>query len=319
MLALVCHDLAEDRSGMRIEPRWPEPSPPGPGEVTVAISRAALNFPDLLMLSGGYQFKPELPFIPGTEACGTVITVGQGAEAWLGQRVIIGSRGGCFADRLTLPAAGVRPVPGGLDDAQAAAFTVGALTAWVGLMVRGRLGRGDRVLVTGAGGGMGLAAVALAALEGAEVVAVASSAKRLALAKAAGARELILVDRAAPEIARRDIDIVFDPVGGAIAMPALRTLARGGRFLIIGFAGGRPPPFPLKRALLKEIEVIGVRAGEQGRQVPGSAAGFIAAIDVRAAALKPSIGLSVPLVEAASAFAAMARGTLAGKAVIAVS
>ncbi len=316
MRALVCHGLAENRSGLVLESDWAEPSPPGPGEVSVAVTCAALNFPDLLMLSGGYQFKPELPFIPGTEGCGIVIAAGTGAEALLGQRVIIGGRGGCFAERMTLPLAAVRAVPPGLDDPEAAAFTVGALTAWVGLMTRGRLQRGERVLITGAGGGMGLAAVALAVHEGAEVIAVASSPERLALAKAAGAHETLLIDRAAPEIARRDIDVVFDPVGGTLALPAIRSLARGGRYLIIGFTGGRPPPFPLNRALIKEIEILGVRAGEYARQDPAAGRRHIADIDERAAHLRPHIGLTVPLEQADAAFAAMAASTLNGKAVI---
>jgi NADPH2:quinone reductase len=315
MRAIICHHLATDRSGLRFEADWSEPRAAGAGEVTVAIRVAALNFPDLLMLSGGYQFKPEVPFIPGTEACGTVIAAGAGAEALLGQRVIVGARGGCFAERLTLPAAGVRPVPDGLDDAEAAAFTVGALTAWVGLMVRGRLVAGERVLVTGAGGGMGLAAVALAAAEGATVVAVASSEAGLAAARAAGAQELIRIDRAAPVIGLKDIDVVFDPVGGALAMPAIRTLRRGGRYLIIGFVGG-VERFPLNRALIKEIEVIGVRAGEYARQDPVAGRAHIAAIDARAALLRPRIGMTVALGDVEQAFAAMAAGTLTAKAVV---
>jgi len=317
MRALVCHSLSPDRSGLQLEADRPEPAVPGPGEVTVAIARAALNFPDLLMLSGGYQFRPEMPFIPGTEACGTVIAAGTGAEDRLGVRVIVGARSGAFAERITLPATSVRPVPPGLDDAEAAAFTVGALTAWVGLMTRGRLRPGERVLVTGAGGGMGLAAVALAAHEGAEVVAVASSAARLEAARAAGAATGIVVDRAQPVLDLRDIDVVFDPVGGALALPAMRTLRRGGRYLIIGFVGGMAA-VPLNRALIKEIEIIGVRAGEYARQDPAAGRRHIAAIDARAAVLKPQIGMTVPLEAAASLFDAMAAGTLVGKAVVAI-
>ena len=149
-------------------------------------------------------------------------------------------------------------------------------------MVRGRLKSGDRVLVTGAGGGMGLAAVALAAHEGAHVVAAASSAARLAAARAAGAHMALSIDRATPVFDLRDIDIVFDPVGGAMCHPAIGTLRRGGRYLVIGFAGGMPPPFRLNRALLKEIEIAGVRAGEAGRQDPAAGRGFLAAIDARA-------------------------------------
>jgi NADPH2:quinone reductase len=316
MRALVCHHLSDDRSGLRFETDWPDPAPPQHGEVKVAIHAAALNFPDLLMLSGGYQFRPEMPFIPGTEACGTIIEAGEGATFSPGDRVIVGGRGGAFAEFATLPATSVRSVPPGLDDAQAAAFTVGALTAWVGLVERGRLKAGERVLITGAGGGMGLAAIALAAALGADVTAVASAADRLDAARAAGAQACVLIDRAAPALDLRDIDLVFDPVGGSLARPAIRTLRRGGRYLIIGFAGGRPPALPLNRALLQEVEIIGVRAGEQGRQDPAAGQAHIAAVDALAARLRPLVGLCLPLEHGAAAFASMAAGTLIGKAVL---
>ncbi len=316
MRALVCHGLSDDRSGLRLEPAWPEPPQPEADQVQVAIHAAALNYPDLLMLAGGYQFRPELPFIPGTEACGTVIAAGDGQQALIGQRVLVGGRGGGFAERLTIAANAVRQVPPGLDDLEAAAFTVGALTAWVGLMTRGRLQPGERVLVTGAGSGMGLAAVQLAALEGGHVTAVASSPERLALARAAGATETLLIDRADPQIPTRDIDLVFDPVGGGIVLPAMKTLRRGGRYLIIGFTGGRPAALPLNRALLKEIEILGVRAGEFARQDPEAGRRHIAAIDARAMSLRPRIGLQRPLAQGSDAFDAMAAGILMGKAVL---
>lgn len=320
MRALVCHQLSTDRSGLCYEPDWPEPPPPGAGEVLVAIEAAALNFPDLLMLSGGYQYLPSLPFIPGTEACGRIITAGPGVALPVGSQVIVGGRGGGFAERMTLPATSVRAVPVGLNAAEAAAFTVGALTAWVGLVERGRLRAGERVMVAGAGGGMGLAAVALAVSMGAEVVAVASSGERLDAARATGAHQGVQIDRSDPAAALRDLardfDIVFDCVGGTLLAPAIRLLHRGGRYLVIGFTGGRPAPLPLNRALLQEIEIIGVRAGEQGRQNPAAGRAHIAAIDARAAQLKPLIGLSLPLEQGAAAFDAMASGHLVGKAVL---
>jgi NADPH2:quinone reductase len=316
MRALVCHHLSDDRSGLRLEPNWPDPPSPRAGEVQVVITAAALNYPDLLMLSGGYQFRPETPFIPGTEACGRIIATGDGITLAPGTRVIIGARGGAFAERITLPATAVRPVPDGLSDAEAAAFTVGALTAWVGLVERGRLNPGEKVLVTGAGGGMGLAAVALASSLGAIVTAVASTPERLENARQAGAHHLCRIDRNAPALTKTDIDLVFDPVGGSLALPALRTLRRGGRYLIIGFVGGRPAPLPLNRALLKEIEIIGVRAGEQGRQNPEAGRAHLAAIDARAAIMRPQVGLALPIDRGAEAFASMAAGTLSGKAVL---
>lgn len=279
------------------------------------MAHAALNFPDLLMLSGGYQFKPDLPFVPGGEGSGRVVAAGAGSEALLGAEVIVGGRG-CMAERLTLPASGVRLIPAGLSSKEAAGFTVGALTAWVGLMERGRLRPGERVLVTGAGGGMGLAAVGLAAHEGAHVTASASSSDKLEAAHEAGAHDLLAADGDGPDFGRDSYDVVFDPVGGSLVMPAIRALRRGGRFLIMGFAGGMPPPFPLNRALLKEIEVIGVRAGEAGRQDPEAGGRHIAAIDARATAMRPRIGLELPLERAAEAFAAMANRRLTGKAVI---
>jgi len=316
MRALVCHHLAEDRSGLRLEPDWPAPAGPGAGEVTVAITAAALNFPDLLMLSGGYQFRPDLPFIPGTEACGRVVATGRGVTIAPGTRVIVGARSGAFAQRITVDASAVRPVPLGLSDSEAAGFTVGALTAWVGLVERGRLQKGEHLLVTGAGGGMGLAAIALGASLGATVTAVASSESRLEAARAAGAHRLIAIDRVTPVIPTGDVDLVFDPVGGSLTLPALGSMRRGGRYLVIGFAGGRPPPLALNRILFGEIEVIGVRAGEQGRQDPAAGRSFIAAIDARAEALRPQIGLGTTLANGAQAFAAMAAGTLTGKAIL---
>ncbi|MFZ4382357.1 MAG: zinc-binding dehydrogenase, partial [Sandarakinorhabdus sp.] len=268
MRAAVCSRLSDDLSGLALIDDWPEPPPPGPGEVQVAVQFVSLNFPDWLMLQGGYQYRPELPFIPGTEASGAVIAAGPGAEALMGQQVMLGGRSGMMAERVTLPARSVRAMPVGLSLAEAAAFTVGALTAWVGLVARGRIAAGERVLVTGAGGGMGRVAVQLAAHMGAHVVALASSPARLQLARAAGAHEAFLIDRATPEIPVRDIDLVFDPVAGPLVLPLVKALRRGGHYAIIGFTGGRGDAVPLNRLLLKEIELVGVRAGEQGRQDP---------------------------------------------------
>lgn len=319
MRAWVCHHLSEDRSGLRFEPDWPDAPPPGPDEVTVRLTAAALNYPDLLMLSGGYQYKPELPFVPAFEGCGVIEAVGEALSGELiGQRVIVGARSGCLAEHITLPASGVRTAPERLHDDAAAAHTIGGLTAWVGLVVRGRLQAGERVLVLGAGGGMGLAAVSLAAAQGAEVIAAASSEAKLAAAKAAGAAVLLRTERDAPDFAAAGaVDVVFDAVGGAAVMPVLKTLRWGGRYLVIGFVGGIAS-VPLNRLLLRGIEIVGVRAGEAGRVDPAAGAAHVAAIDALAEAgrLAPHIGLRVPLEQADTAFAAMADGSLTGKAVV---
>ncbi len=323
MRAWVCHHLAPDRSGLRFETDWPEPPVPGAGEVSVALTAASLNYPDLLMLSGGYQFRPELPFIPGMEGCGVITAVGEGLSGELiDERVLVGGRGGCLAERMTIPAATLRIVPEALHDDEAAAHSVGALTAYVALAVRGRMQPGERVLVLGAGGGMGLAAVRMAVALGATVVAAASSPEKLAAATVCGAQETLLIDRAAPDFSayKGAFDLVFDPVGGAAVLPALRTLRWGGRYLIIGFVAGAPVPVPLNRLLLAGIELVGVRAGEYARQVPGAGPRHMRAIDALAAEgkINPYIGLRVPLEAADTAFAAMAEGRLIGKAVVTI-
>ena len=322
MRAWVCHRLNEDRSGLRYEPHWHDPPEPGPNQLRVRVTAAALNYPDLLMLSGGYQFRPELPFVPGIEACGVIDEVGEGLVGDLiGERVIVGARSGCLADYITVDAAQVRPIPGGMHDDEAAAHTVGSLTAFVALGVRGRQRPGERLLVLGSGGGMGLAAVGVGKALGGHVVAVASSEDKLEAARAAGADELVVVDRVGPDLSalKGSVDIVFDPVGGSLFEPALRTLAWNGRYLLIGFVGGQPAPLPLNRLLLKGIEVVGVRAGEQGRRDPDGSTAHHRAIDALAdKGLRPHIGSRLPFDRADELFAAMADGRLIGKAVAVV-
>ncbi|MCS6986582.1 MAG: zinc-binding dehydrogenase [Sphingomonadaceae bacterium] len=299
----------------------PDPPAPGPGEATVRMVAVGLNFPDLLMLEGRYQYRPPLPFVPGMEGVGRVEAVGEGVSAdLLGQRLLVGARAGLMAQRVTLPLSALRPAPDTLSDAEAAAFTVGALTAWVGLVERGRLAAGERLLVLGAGGGMGLMAVALGAALGAEVWAVASSLAKLALAEAAGAQATWRVDRQAPDLGplAGQFDLVFDPVGGPLVAPAIAALRPGGRYLVIGFAGGPPVPLGVDQIQARFLEVIGVRAGEAGRRDPAAGRRHLAAIDRLAAEgrLRPAVGLTLPFVQAPEAFRAMARGELCGKAVI---
>ena len=318
MRAAVCHRLSDDRSGLIVEPDWPEPVP-GPGEVRVRLAFAALNYPDLLMLAGGYQYAPTLPFVPGVEGCGIIDAVGDGIDRGrIGARVVVGARSGCFAEWIVVPAAAARAVPDGLDDGAAAALTVGALTAYVALVRRGRLVAGERLLVAGAGGGMGLAAVQLGVALGATVVAAASTPAKLDAAADAGATELICIDRRAPDYGAllAPVDVVFDPLGHAGLFDAL---ADGGRYLAVGFVGGiARVAFDTVRD--RRLEVIGVRAGEYARQDPAGGRANLDVVDALAAAgrLTPHIGLTVPLDRIDDASAAMARGTLVGKAVVAL-
>lgn len=299
----------------------PEPAAPGPGEATVEMVAVGLNYPDLLMLSGSYQYRPELPFTPGMEGVGRIAAVGEGVSAdLLGLRMLVSGRTGLLAERVTLPLAALRPVPEALEDAEAAGFTMGALTAWVALHVRGRLQAGEHLLVLGAGGGMGLAAVSMGAALGARVTAVASTGPKREAALAAGAAEVVEMDRAAPDFSalKGQCDVVFDPVGGAAVIPALKTLRWGGRYLVIGFVGGRPEPLPTNLALLKGLEILGVRAGEAGRQEPDVGRKALVAIDRLAAEgrLHPLLGLEVAFADAPEAFRRMQQGDLLGKAVI---
>lgn len=299
----------------------PEPPPPGAGEATVEMLAVGLNYPDLLMLSGGYQYRPALPFTPGMEGVGRIVAVGEGVSGdLLGHRMLVGGRTGLLAERVTLPLASLREVPEALGDAEAAGFTTGALTAWVSLAARGRLQAGEHLLVLGGGGGMGLAAVSMGKALGARVTAVASSAEKQAAARAAGADRVLATDRETPDFSevKGEVDVVFDPVGGAAVLPALKTLRWNGRYLVIGFVAGAPVRMPTNLPLLKGIEILGVRAGEAGRQDPAAGRAHIAAIDRLAGAgkLRPIVGMEVPLEAAADAFRAMEAGSLVGKAVV---
>lgn len=301
-----------------------EPGSPGPDEVTIEMAAVGINYPDLLMLSGGYQYKPALPFTPGMEGVGRVVAAGEGVSGdLLGARLMVGGRTGLLAERVTMNLAMLRPAPEAFSDEEAACFTTAALTAWVALVARGRLQTGERMLVLGAGGGMGLGAVALGRALGAHVIAAASTESKRSAALAAGAHEVVEADRAAPDfsVLKGACDIVFDPVGGACVLPALKTLRWGGRYLVVGFTGGPPILLPTNLALLKGLELLGVRAGEAGRQDPQAGRRHSAAIDALAAEgrLRPRIGLSLPFGEAPRAFRAMQDGVLTGKAVIRVS
>lgn len=252
-------------------PRGPVP----PGHVRVRVRAAGVNFPDLLMLAGEYQHKPPLPFIPGFEAAGDILEAAPDVAAWQpGMAVLVHCRTGAFAEELVAPVSALLPKPAHYSYEQAAAFPVAANTAWAGLVARGDLRRGERLLVLGAGGGTGMAAVALGAQLGARVIAVASSAAKRQAARQAGAE--ITLDSGNPDWPRELLaltadhgsDVVFDPVGGAAFHAAWKTVAPNGRYLVIGFASGERPSLPANKLLLRGAALIGVRAGEQLRRQP---------------------------------------------------
>src|SRR5438270_12802024 len=269
--AVVCRELGPPEK-LRLENFTSTPL--APGQVRVAIHAAGINFPDILMAAGQYQLKPELPFIPGMEAAGEVIEVdGTVQGVAVGDKVIVKLRHGGYADEAVVTPAQLTPLPSTFDYAEGATFLAAHGTAYHGLIDRGQLQPGEVLLVHGAGGGVGLAAVEIGKLIGATVIAAASSEEKLAVAKARGADHLVLYrsepfQNAVKRITDgRGVDVVYDPVGGEVFENSLRCIAWGARVLVIGFTGG----IGLARTnllLLKGASVLGVRAGEAVRKNP---------------------------------------------------
>lgn len=264
MRAVVCHEFAPiDR--LVIEER-PDPEP-GPGRVVVAVRAAGVNFVDGLFVQGKYQIKPPLPFTPGGEVAGDVVAVGDGVtNLAVGDRVLAMPWLGGFASHVDLAASAVIPIPGTLTYGQAAALVQSYGTMLFAMTRRTQVRAGEWVLVLGAGGGIGLAAVDLARHLGARVIAAASSDDKLAAAVSAGAEATISYETEdlktrAREIAGGGVDVVVDPVGDRFAEPALRALGWMGRFIVIGFAGGGIPALPANQILLSNRTVVGIDWG----------------------------------------------------------
>jgi NADPH2:quinone reductase len=269
--AVVCRALGEPET-LRLEE---VPSRPlKPGEVRVAIRAAGLNFPDVLMAAGEYQLKPEFPFTPGMEAAGDITEVGAEARGVaVGDKVIVKMRHGAFADEVVATPPQLAPKPSTFDYTEAATYLAGHGTAYHALIERGRVQAGEVLLVHGAAGGVGLAAVELGKMLGATVIATASSDEKLAVAKSRGADHLIRYDRepfrdAVKRITEgRGADVVFDPVGGRVFEDSMRCIAWGARLLVIGFTGGIGSA-KTNLLLIKGASVLGVRAGEAARRNP---------------------------------------------------
>lgn len=321
----LCTALSPDFSGLRLQPIARQPC--GRGEVRLRMHAAALNFPDLLMSQGRYQLRPPLPFTPGMECAGTVLEVGSGVDgAMLGKRFSYHGHTGAFAEEVVAPATSLRAVPECFDDAEAAAYAVTALTAWVALVRRGMLQRAETLLVHGAGGGTGLAAVQLGHHLGATVIATGSSAPKLQVALAAGAHHTVVLDTGAANLrgAVLDLtggagaDVIFDPVGGDVFDASVRCIAWGGRLLVVGFAGGRIATLGSNLPLIKGFSVVGVRAGEYGRRDPLRGAQNEQAVQALAARglFRPHIGARFAFEKLPDAYRAMAGRGVAGKIVI---
>ncbi len=272
MRAIVCSRFGPPE-GLNVEEQ-PEPAP-GRGEVLVRHRAWGLNYVDLLMCAGGYQLRPDLPFVPGLEAAGDVIDTGAGVETLkIGDRVITAARPGVFAEFVALPEASALPIPRPFDYAQGAVFRSAYVTAWNALIHGARLEAGDVLLVHGAAGGVGLAAVHVGRLLGATVIAAAGSAEKLAVIAGEGADHLVnysggFRDQVKALTGGRGVDVIFDPVGGVVAEESLRCMNYGCRILYIGFTGGPPVSVRSNLLLIKGASAIGFRAGEIGRRKPG--------------------------------------------------
>jgi NADPH:quinone reductase len=269
--AVVCRELGPPEN-LRLESF--APAQLAPGQVRVAIHAAGINFPDILMVAGEYQLKPPLPFIPGVEAAGEVTEVDGAAKGIsVGDKVIVKMRHGAYTDEAVVTPSQLTPLPSTFDYAEGATFLAAHGTAYHALIERGQVRPGEMLLVHGAGGGVGLAAVEIGKLLGATVIAAASSEEKLAVARARGADHLVLYGRepfrdAVKRITDgRGADVVFDPVGGEVFENSLRCIAWGARILVVGFTGG----IGLARTnlvLIKGASVLGVRAGEAVRRNP---------------------------------------------------
>lgn len=311
--------------------QWKElPTPtPGPGEVLIAIEAASLNFPDLLIVQNKYQMKPALPFVPGSEYAGVVQAVGDGVKHLkVGQKVACLSGTGGFGTHTLAPAALCMPLPDGFPAVDAAAFIMIYATSWHALMDRAALKAGETVLVLGAAGGVGTAAIQLAKAAGARVIAAASSDDKCALCRELGADETINYSVHAPDGSLREEikrltggkgpDVVYDPVGGAFAEPVFRSIAWRGRYLVVGFASGPIPSLPLNLALLKGASIVGVFWGDFAKREPQANATMMQTLAglYGAGRIKPMIDRTLPMRELPQAYAVMGSRSVKGKLVL---
>jgi NADPH2:quinone reductase len=303
----------------------PDPRP-GNDEVVVAVEAAGVGFVDSLCVRGVYQALPSLPWVPGCELAGSVVAVGDDVTGTrVGDRVMATSFVGGFRSHLALAATDVAPIPGGLSAGQAAGLVARYGTMLYALQVRTTIAPGEWVVVLGAGGAIGLAAIDLAVAQGARVVACASTQEKLAHARRAGAEAFIAYEdadvdlkRAIREATGGGADVVVDPVGGAKSEPALRALRFEGRYLVIGFASGDIPTIALNQALLNNRTIIGIDWGDWALHHPGENAELLSRLFrmVDEGALQPGEPVTYPLEEAATALDDVAHRRVAGKVVL---
>ncbi len=297
------------------------------GEVVVSVKAASLNFPDVLIIQNKYQFKPPLPFSPGSEMSGVVKEVGEGVRGFKpGDRVIAFTTYGAFAEEVAVEAGRLSPIPEGMDFKSAAAFLLTYGTSDHALRDRGQLKAGETLLVLGAAGGVGLAAIEIGKAIGATVIACASSADKLEVCKQHGADAGInygsedLREKIKELTGGKGVDVVYDPVGGPYTELALRSTAWRGRLLVVGFAAGEIPKIALNLALLKGCAIVGVFWGDFARREPKAFADSLSQLGAwfRAGKLKPHVSQTFPLEQAVDALKLMAARKVKGKVVLTV-
>jgi NADPH2:quinone reductase len=300
-------------------------APPGPGKIAIRVHAAGISFVDVLVAAGEYQLKPPLPFIPGSEFSGVVTAVGEGVDpARIGQRVLGSAFGAAIAEDAIIPARLALPIPADMSFAEAAVFRVSYATAWYALVQRGSMKPGETVLVLGAGGAVGYAAIEVAKALGATVIGSASTQAKRALATQAGAdktvdsRSATWRDDVKAANGGKPVDVVIDPVGGAATELAFRSLAWNGRLLVIGFAGGSIARLPVNLALLKGASLIGVDIRQFGEYEPELAAANVTALfDLyEAGHLHPPIAKTYPLDDFVAAMVEARSGETAGRIVL---
>ena len=298
---------------------------PGPGQVALDIMAAGVNFPDVLIIQGKYQFKPELPFTPGSELSGVVRAVGEGVEQpKVGDKVIAFSAQGAFAQQIVVPAQACMPMPPGMDFDTAAAITLTYGTSHHAVVDRAALKAGETMLVLGAAGGVGLAAIEIGKALGARVIAAASSDEKLAVCREHGADATInygtedLREAIKAATGGKGPDVIYDPVGGVYAEPAFRSIGWRGRYLVVGFANGEIPKLPLNLTLLKGASLMGVFWGEFAKREPKANMSAMRQLMgwLAEGKIKPRISARYALADTAAALNDMAARKVTGKVVI---
>lgn len=310
---------------------WKDIPTPAPqkGEVLIEIQAASLNFPDLLIVQNKYQMKPALPFVPGSEYAGVVQALGEGVtHLQVGQSVACLSGTGGFGTHTLAPAALCMPLPPGFPPVDAAAFIMIYATSWHALMDRAALKAGETVLILGAAGGVGTAAIQIAKAAGARVIAAASSEEKCELCRQLGSDATINYSEHTPAKGLREVikqltdgkgpDVIYDPVGGEFAEPAFRSIAWRGRYLVVGFASGPIPSLPLNLTLLKGASIVGVFWGDFARREPKANAEMMQQLAGMYAKgqVKPVIDQTLPMSELPKAYEIMGSRSVKGKLVM---